>query len=521
MVRGTIIDDVAVWVAGLSLEDLPERVVDKIRLQVATSVAAAAAAPWHGPSRGVLTSCRGAEGRALIFATGEGLAPAEAAYVNSAFAMSLDFDDYLLSGHTGHSAVQVPLAFAETIDEVIVATAAANEVMGRLSTSCLFGPLNGQMSSYIHNIGAAVALGKVLALPPRQLASALALSLAQPSFCLAPGFWHEGSKTLTASSPTLLGLRAALLAKAGVDGPSDILEHPLGFWSVFSFRPFPGLFDALGQVWFSETLCYKRFPGTSYISAAVEAALEASGGRSLGAGEVERVEVATTVLSSTLDSVGAAALDRSPLDLNAVNFSLRLSVASALFFGELTPGCLRPESLALAEAEIRALATKVDVIHDWAQSARLFTTSPAGLGMLSELGVRGLWRLLSHVRKMSATGGKRGRNSQRFRGLLQGFGSRPPTLLASMAGGVTAKDLDLTLFKMYQSARLVLTTTGGSREVQIDIPAGACGRPWTETMELVRWRCEEAFGGRGERVWGTIWEPGHDVADLYETVRAT
>jgi len=44
-----------------------------------------------------LLSARKSRGEALVFATLDRLAPADAAFVNSAFAMALDFDDYLLS----------------------------------------------------------------------------------------------------------------------------------------------------------------------------------------------------------------------------------------------------------------------------------------------------------------------------------------------------------------------------------------------------------------------------------------
>jgi 2-methylcitrate dehydratase PrpD len=42
--------------------------------------------------------------------TGESLAPMGAAYGNAALALALDFDDTILGGHTGHSAVFGALA---------------------------------------------------------------------------------------------------------------------------------------------------------------------------------------------------------------------------------------------------------------------------------------------------------------------------------------------------------------------------------------------------------------------------
>ena len=80
--------------------------------------------------------------------------------------MSLDYDDYMLVSHMGYSSVLTTLAFLETyggtIEDLIRITTIVDELTGRLCLSCFFGPLNGQMLSYIHNLGAAVAVGLAL-----------------------------------------------------------------------------------------------------------------------------------------------------------------------------------------------------------------------------------------------------------------------------------------------------------------------------------------------------------------------
>jgi 2-methylcitrate dehydratase PrpD len=515
----TIVERVGEWAAGVRLADVPARVVERVGLQVASAVAAAAATPWHAPSRATLEACR-RPGPALVFATGDRLDPEAAAFVNAAFAMSLDYDEYLLSAHPSHSAVQVPLAFATTIDEVLRAAVIADEVMGRLSTSCLFGPLNGQMSSYVHAAGAALALGAVMGLPAREMAAALSLSLAQPVFCLAPGFGHEGAKTLTAATPQSIGVQAARLAAAGVEGPRDLLEHPRGFWSAFSFAAFPGLFDGLGEAWFSDTLCYKRFPGTSYVSAAVEATLEATGGRPHAAREVEDVVVETTLLSALVDGATATALERSPLDANAVNFSVRLSVAAALRFGRLTPDELRPEALGAAgvEDELGAIARRVRIVHDWSLSLRLLAESPAGPAMLAALGPAGLARLVAHARRVGGAAGQ-GRAAQRVGGVTAA-GLARFVAAAARTRRVSDRDLGLERFRMLQSARVALRTSASAGTVRrtIDVPAGACGRPLDEVRRLVRARCAGALGDRGAAALTAVIEPGHTVAELHDAL---
>ena len=513
----TILERTCEWAAALSLDDLPASVVSKLRLQVASVLSAAAAAPWHEPSRAVLRA-RAAPGRTLVIATGDRRAPLDAAFVNAAFAMSLDMDDYMLAGHTGYSAVLVPLAFARDLHTVLVAAAAANELMGRLSTSCLIGPVNGQISTYIHDAGAALALGKVLGLTADQLVSAVAIALFQPNLCLAPGFWDQGAKTVTASQPMEHGVRAAQLAQAGLTGPRDIIEHPLGFATFFAFARYPGLFDGLGRVWFSETLSYKRFPGTSYISAAVEGALRCTDGVPMTSDEVGGVEVVTTLLSSGVDSVGAAAIERSPYDANAINFSVRLSVALALLQGDLTPDMLRPERLAEKEGEVRAIARKVRVVHDWSQTLRLLDESPVGLAMLAHLTPGALARAASHIRMLGRASGAAGRNPVEIRGLLRDAPSLLRRLAAAKRRPVTALDFDPTTFHMLQSAHTTVRVRGEVRKAVIDVPVGACGRDPIETEGVVRWRLERSFGDRAGALWDVLGAPSTSVDDIYSIV---
>lgn len=514
----TLLERIGSWAASLTLDDVPPRVAARVRLQIATAVSAAGWTPWHAPSRRVLEAFRDAPGEAMVFATGDRLAPADAAFVNAAFAMAFDCDDYMLTGHTGHSAVQVPLAHATELDDVVLAATVANEVVGRVSTACLLGPLNGQMSSYIHDLGAALALAKRWGLDAGATADAMGLALYQPNHCLVPGFWNEDAKTVTASQPLAQGITAARLARAGLEGPRDLFDHPLGFFHVFSFVEPAGLFDGLGRTWFSDTLSYKRYPGTSYISAGVEAALEASGGEPLSPARIGAVRVETTVLSATLDDIGAAALARSPLDANAINFSLRLSIAAALVFGDLTPDHLRPERLREAEPAIRAIAERVEVVHDVSQTLRTLTSSPVGARLLANLGPDPVRRIARHLRSLRA--GSEGQRLSRLglRGGLADALASARALVDARGEPVSDLDFDAAAFRMLQSATVAITIDGRPREVAVEVPIGACGRDAAEAADVVRWRCRRAFGERGDTVFETITRGGRSVAELHARV---
>src|SRR5205085_1593292 len=109
------------------------------------------------------------------------------------------------------------------------AVVVANEVAGRLGASCFLGPVNGQMVTHIHLVGAAAGVARLLGLDAEQTTHAMAISLAQPTFALQPGFMVPTSKLLAAATPTAIGVRAAYFARAGMTGAADILEDKRGF----------------------------------------------------------------------------------------------------------------------------------------------------------------------------------------------------------------------------------------------------------------------------------------------------
>lgn len=122
------------WAAGLTWEQVPDATRRAAKLQ---------------PRRG----------RPTVIATGERYGPADAAFANAAWSMAQDYDDIVWMGHTCHSAVFASLAVAEHegagAKELLLALLVANELGGRLGASCLLGPLDGQMWTFIHLVSAA------------------------------------------------------------------------------------------------------------------------------------------------------------------------------------------------------------------------------------------------------------------------------------------------------------------------------------------------------------------------------
>src|SRR3954454_17219572 len=309
----TVCEELGGWAAGLSLPALPERVLERARLQ----------------TDAVLAAGRAGEREAAPFAAAAPGGPPGEVYVGAAASIAHDWDDYLFMGHTGHSSVWTGRAFAPDHPErALLAQIAGNEVAGRLGAALFLGPHNGQFLSSIHCGGAAAAAGVALGFDAERLAHAIAISLYQPPYGLWPGFMGPATKLLTAAEPAAQGARAALLAAEGVKGPLDVIEDRRGLLTHLAFAARAAMLGELGGVWLTDTLAFKPFPGCAYLQAAVDAALRAG----VDAREADEVTVDAGYLTVAMERLGRDG----GLTPVGVAFSAARSVAVALLAGRLT-----------------------------------------------------------------------------------------------------------------------------------------------------------------------------------------
>ncbi|MGZ3418753.1 MAG: MmgE/PrpD family protein [Polyangiales bacterium] len=370
------IESLCEWASSLRIDDVPPRVLAACRDQRRSVMASIAASVHDATSRRVLAAIAGwaVDGAVVLPGTDRRVRAEDALYAATTLSMAQDFDDYFCFGHSGHSAVLVPILLAAetgaTSEEQLVAQVVANEIEARLGASCVLGPLNGQMWSFIHAAGTAVAAGLLLGLTRRGLAHALAIALYQAPRPTAPGFMGPDTKLLTAAEPTLMGLRAARLAAEGATGPLDALDHPHGFLGAFSYAPLRAFFDGLGDGWATETLAVKPYPGCAYIDTTIDALLSLD----LPAPDaIESIEVDASVLTCMMNAMSHCEGIPSTV---GVNFSIPWSVAAAIERRRLGPDELRADRL----PSLSALAARVRLRHDWSMTATSLRAF-AGLGV--------------------------------------------------------------------------------------------------------------------------------------------
>ena len=463
----TICEKIGEWAAGLRSADLPDSVRERARLQ-AMCVAAGCAAGEEAAAPFVAIAPEG---------------PAGEIYRSAAASIAHDWDDYLFMGHTGHSAVPAAAAFAADPERELLAQVAANEVAGRLGAALFLGPHNGQFWASIHCASAAVAGAVGLGLDAGRTAHALAIALYQPPYGMWPGFMGPTSKLLTAAEPAAVGARAALLAADGVTGALDVIEHPRGVLASFSFSPRPMMFGALGRVWLTDTLAFKRLPGCAYLQSVAEAALAAG----VEPDEIASAEIEAGWLTCEMEELGRGS-DLTPI---RVNFSATLTTAIALLAGRFTPAELAPAWLAEREGEIRTLASRLTVTHDPALTAKtLRGTLEAGAS--PNLGLRDLLRIrrrLGDVNMDEANPGPAVLRAVRADPELRRFlGRSLRERLGSGSGDAGIDGLDTEAVRMTFPSRLRFHLRDGSVHVVEGSEPASCGRPLAEQRAVVEER---------------------------------
>jgi 2-methylcitrate dehydratase PrpD len=442
------------WVASLRFEDIPDRVLDRARLQSASVLGAV----LGGASSDLATRVRRAASRwgsgdqATLIPGGERVSAHTACYVNAAASVAFDWDDYLFAGHTGHSAVLGALAYGEATGasgrDVLAAQVAGNEVGGRLGAAFLLGPHNGQMWTYIHALEGACVAGRLIGLDAEQMRNAIGIALAQPPYPLSPAFFGPDSKGLLISGPFVEGVRAAELAAEGLTGAEDIIGDDNGMLRKIGAKPLAFVFSGFGSAWVTDSLAYKVYPGCAYVDTPVDAleeireAFATKHGRALAADDLARVHVEGTMFTAGMEAMATPYRSRERLTPVDVNFSVGLSYGVLLTLGEISPATLDPSVLEKNREAILAVYDRVTVEQNPELTMQV--------GGLSDLGID---------------------TAQIFAG----------------GEGLTLEGADFSAFQMRFPARVALeTTTGEEYAAEVSIPAGAPGRPFEEIRTSVR-----------------------------------
>ena len=292
------------FAAGLTLGALPPEVVERARFLVLDLVGCIVRARYDVESTAPLLQATRALGLGIgtsgVFGDAAGYSPVGAAFLNSALAHSLDFDDTHAAGtvHPGAPVIPAALAAGEMVGasgaDVLAAIVAGYEVTCRVALAL---PAADHYDRGFHPtatcgvFGAAAAAGRVFGLSGAQIENAMGIALSQSAGSLqflANGAW---TKRFQVGWSCMAGLTAATLAREGFKGAAEAIEGRHGFLNAYAPSPNPErAVQHLGAVYELLATGVKPYPSCRYGHAGIDAVLALRAEHGLMPNEIERID---------------------------------------------------------------------------------------------------------------------------------------------------------------------------------------------------------------------------------------
>ena len=338
---------IADWVVGFALDHAPVVAYREAGRSILDVIGVSLAGADHETCQRVrdLAAVEYGSGRCTVLGADRHGSASAAALVNGTAAHVLDFDDVSYEGMVHATAVVWPavLAAAEMAGasgrQTLAAFIAGVEVdcaLGRSFTHDLFWR-GFWTTGLLGAIAAAVGAAKALNLDATTTAMAIDVAAAQASGLRA--IVGSPMKPVASGLAAETGLRAALLARAGIHGPDDLIGHRYGFAAMMNGGVL--LTDEIAKLgrhyaFAAVPMAFKQFPICSYGQAAVEASLDAVA--ALGSPPARAI---CEVPAGIIDNMPYGR----PTNPTEAQFSLPFALGAVLAFGSLVPSHLSAATL--------------------------------------------------------------------------------------------------------------------------------------------------------------------------------
>jgi 2-methylcitrate dehydratase PrpD len=356
----------AEYVAGVSLDRVPQRDIDVAKLAVLDQIGVALAGVGEAPGvkvQSMVDRVSGAE--ATVLGSPRKTSTWLAALVNGTLGHTLDFDDCSSFGHPSVVLVPAMLAAGETQDrsgrallEAYVAGYEVGEALSRivprrpdqfhgLHSTALFGPLTS-----------ATVAGKLLRLDAARQRHAWGIASSQAGGIT--GNFGTHTKPLHGGLASQAGVMAAELAANGFEANPDALDGPLGYvYSVVAAGRMEGVDVAnataeLDRWHIADTWRMKKYPCGYIAQGAIDAALRFRERSGLGLERLTAVEIRVPHLQPYFRV--------RPTGEFSGKFGYEYPVASAILDGQVTKSTFSDE--AFNRDEIKRHLGKFSTLED-------------------------------------------------------------------------------------------------------------------------------------------------------------
>ena len=297
-----VTSEIATYVTNVKFADLPDSVRHEARRSLFNILGCTLGGARHdGVARtdDALSPFAGPP-KATLIGRGRQADPLHAALVNCLASSVYSYDDTHEQAvvHPSGPPASAALALAELHpvpgQDLLLGFALGVEFTCRLCKALTVPPAKGSMAwsgtGITGGIGAAIAAGRMLGLDMPTLRTAIGIALSQAS-----GFRAMHGSMITPMMPAQsaqTGLRAALLARAGISSTDTPLEGRYGYLSVFSEEPdLDALLGDLGTRWEILRNTYKPYPCGIVIHPIIDACLQLRAEHGIDASQIQAVDI--------------------------------------------------------------------------------------------------------------------------------------------------------------------------------------------------------------------------------------
>jgi 2-methylcitrate dehydratase PrpD len=367
----TISARLAAWAQALTYDGLHDAARKATVATVVDTVGLSLSARHEPYARAVVDSLD-ADGPCSVMGRSRGLDAGGAAFANGVAAHGEDFDNTFegCPVHSGAVIVPAMLALGERdgLDGRTVTTAIAVgiEVMCRLGLVAKKGVHSAGFhpTSVLGTLACAGAAAKAMGLSAEQTAHAYGIAGSAASGIIE--YLADGSSTkrMHAGWAAQAGIRAAMLARAGFDGPATVFEGTHGLFKAFApsleVPEFHHLTDGLGTRWIAADVAFKPYACGTMTQPYIDCMLSL---RRQGLKPEDVASVVCEVGEGTVHRLWEPlALKQLPPSPYGAKFSTPYCLAVALVDGDA--GLAQFSDARIADARIQAMAGKVTYVID-------------------------------------------------------------------------------------------------------------------------------------------------------------
>lgn len=362
----TLSEYLADYALYIDFKNLPSDVVHEVKRRLIDSLACAYGAYNSEPykiAREIGQTVSSSYNASMIGMDNK-TSPDLAAFANGILVRYLDYNDTYLSKEPAHPSDNIPAAVsaaeAEKADgkAFITAVVLGYEIQCRLCDAASLRARGWDHVGYVSVSSSALA-GKLMGLDKEGIGHAIALGIT-PAIPLRQTRVGELSmwKGCAAANAVRNSVFAALLAKKGMTGPSQVFEGEKGFFRQVTETPFDLDIDNFGgrRGHFKILDTYiKYYPSEYHSQAAVEAALELR--KEITVDEIETIYIET--YDACVDIIAGDDEKWRPKTRETADHSLPYIAAAALYDGKL--GLEQFSDEKIQDPSLQSLIDKVKV----------------------------------------------------------------------------------------------------------------------------------------------------------------